>query len=337
MTKKYVIGVDGGNTKTDYFLFDTEGNFIDGLRAGTCSHEAIGDSYPGSRREMTKQINELLIRNNLTINDISAGAFGLAGVDVPVQKANLEEIVSSIGFKNFIVVNDGFLGIKAGSPNGVGVCSINGTGTVSVGIDSNNNWMQVGGIGYVSGDEAGGNFFVRSIMKAAYDQDYRFGKETLLHDDVYEMLGLTDRSEYINKIVNMLEGKPLNKTELIKCLFKRANQGDEVAIKILADAGTNMALSIAGCINAIEIKGTVNVVLAGSVWVHATCPVMKDTFENKVRELTKQECDFIVLNAPPATGAVIWAIELATNKLPSDDLKNKILNNVVEYQNKHSK
>ena len=28
--KKYIFGVDGGNTKTDYFSFDLEGNFIDG-------------------------------------------------------------------------------------------------------------------------------------------------------------------------------------------------------------------------------------------------------------------------------------------------------------------
>ena len=46
--KKYIIGVDGGNTKTDYFLFDSEGNFIDFHRAGTCSHEGLKDSFEGS-------------------------------------------------------------------------------------------------------------------------------------------------------------------------------------------------------------------------------------------------------------------------------------------------
>ena len=25
---EYILGVDGGNTKTDYYLFDIEGNFI---------------------------------------------------------------------------------------------------------------------------------------------------------------------------------------------------------------------------------------------------------------------------------------------------------------------
>jgi len=51
--KKYVIGVDGGNTKTDYFLFDTEGNFVDYIKEGTCSHEHVG--YAGAERISTPQ------------------------------------------------------------------------------------------------------------------------------------------------------------------------------------------------------------------------------------------------------------------------------------------
>lgn len=39
MGKQYVIGVDGGNTKTDYFLFDIEGKLVSHLRGATCSHE----------------------------------------------------------------------------------------------------------------------------------------------------------------------------------------------------------------------------------------------------------------------------------------------------------
>ena len=42
---KYILGVDGGNTKTDYYLFDTDGNFIDMYRGGTCSHEGLKDAF----------------------------------------------------------------------------------------------------------------------------------------------------------------------------------------------------------------------------------------------------------------------------------------------------
>ena len=174
---KYIIGVDGGNTKTDYLLFDVNGNFIDGMRCGTCSHEApkIG-SFEGAYVEMNEKITEILSRNKLTINDVVSGAFGLAGVDAPFQKKALEEAVEKIGFTKYAVVNDGFLGIKAASKTGTGVCSINGTGTVNVGIDEDGNWMQVGGIGYVAGDEAGGSFLARAAVRIAFDECFRFGK-----------------------------------------------------------------------------------------------------------------------------------------------------------------
>ena len=41
----YILGVDGGNTKTDYFLFDVTGKFIGMYRDGTCSHEGLPDSF----------------------------------------------------------------------------------------------------------------------------------------------------------------------------------------------------------------------------------------------------------------------------------------------------
>lgn len=92
--KKFVIGVDGGNTKTDYLLYDTEGNFIDGIRSGTCSHEvpSVG-GFDGAYNIMKLRIEELLSHNHLSMDDISAGVFGLAGVDAPFQKKALEEVV----------------------------------------------------------------------------------------------------------------------------------------------------------------------------------------------------------------------------------------------------
>ena len=50
--KEYILGVDGGNTKTDYFLFDLNGKYVDAIRCGTCSHEALSDSFSGTKRVM---------------------------------------------------------------------------------------------------------------------------------------------------------------------------------------------------------------------------------------------------------------------------------------------
>lgn len=59
MKAEYILGVDGGNTKTHYFLYDGEGNFVDCIKAGTCSHEALPDSYVGTGRELDRRLTEL--------------------------------------------------------------------------------------------------------------------------------------------------------------------------------------------------------------------------------------------------------------------------------------
>lgn len=327
--KKYVIGVDGGNTKTDYLLFDIEGNFVDGMRCGTCSHEApsVG-SFDGAYRIMNEKINELLSRNSLLITDVASGVFGLAGVDAPFQKEALENAVKKIGFNEYAVINDGFLGIKAASPTGTGVCSINGTGTVNVGIDEEGNWMQVGGIGYVAGDEAGGSFLARAAVRLAFDDCFRFGEKTKITEDVFEMYQISSKKELSNAIV----GKRVDSTFLIKALFKRANENDAPAIKVLETAGENMARSISGVITEINIKEPINVILAGSVWAKATNFSMLEKFKEVVLKLTNKKCNFIVLNEPPVLGAILWALEIANKKLPSEQLKQKVLENIISYQ-----
>ena len=329
---KYVLGVDGGNTKTDYFLFDLEGNHIDSIRKGTCSHEALRDSFTGTKRVMTEHLNELFERNNITVDDIAGAAFGLAGADVVSQKIELNRVISEIGFKKFQLENDGILGVKAGSPTGYGVCSINGTGTVVVGVDNHNEFLQVGGVGYISGDEAGGAYLVRRTFQAVYDSLYRMGDETILKDEIFKLYEISENRLFLDKIVELTEKRLIDRTTVIKTLFKSAANNDKVAISILEQAGTCMGLAVAGCINNLNFTLPVPVVLAGSVWVKATTNHMLNAFKNIVLKYVKNECEFIILNATPASGAVIWALEIANGCTPTGELRNKVLETIESVQ-----
>ena len=263
--QQVVLGVDGGNTKTDYLLFDLEGNFIDGIRLGTCSHEGLPDGFDGAFRVMKESIEKLLKRNNLQSSDVNYAAFGLAGVDMPSQKKRLEEIIARIGFKHFVVNNDGFLGIKATSPTGVGVCSINGTGTVTVGLDEKGKMQQVGGVGYISGDEAGGAYLTRRVFQAVYDELYRVGDNTTLTPAVFSLLDISEKEEYLPVLIDKLNTRQIDRTEIIKLLFAHGNSGDQVSQEILRQAGLCMARSVVGCIRKLHFEKTIPVILAGSV------------------------------------------------------------------------
>jgi hypothetical protein len=130
---------------------------------------------------------------------------GLAGVDCKYQKEQIDKVIERIGLKNCQAVNDGFLGIKAASPNGTGACSINGTGTVSVCINEKNEWKQVGGIGYVAGDEGGGSYLARTVVRVVFDSIYRFGPETSIKQDVFEMYNIKEESDFPIALINIIK------------------------------------------------------------------------------------------------------------------------------------
>lgn len=326
--KKYILGVDGGNTKTDYFLFDTEGNFVDFYRGGTCSHEGLKDSYEGSYRVMNEDVHQLLQKYNLKAKDLFASVLGLAGVDTPNQKMNIERAVERIGFVNYKVVNDSFLGIKAVSQ--YGVCSICGTGTSAGGIDQYGNYLQVGGIGAIVGDEAGGSWLGRRAIRQTFDSMYRFGKSSLIDDIVMKELEVTDKYYLMEAISDRLLQRKVNLTLLTKSVFECANLGDEACINILKEMANNLARSAGGCVVNLDLGNNPLVILAGSVWVKGSNPTLVTEFKKLINMYTNKECQVIVLQVPPATGAIIWALEDALGKWPDESMRKRIFAKVEE-------
>ncbi len=328
---KYVIGVDGGNSKTDYFLFDIEGNFVDHLRDGTCSHERFPDAYQSSFRIMNEKINQLLARNAISMENIAAGAFGLAGADVPIQKQNLSDVITRIGFKNFEVDNDSFLGIKAGTSMGYGVCSINGSGSVAGGIDPQGGRLQVGGIGSeICGDEAGGFFLARKAVRTVYDSLYRMSPSTSLSKPVMELLEISDKFYYIQRISQLTATGQLPVKELVQLLFRHADAGDPSAVSAVENSALQLAKSASGCINNLSFGDMVEIVLAGSVWVKAETPILFDKFKKYVSEFTDKNCRYNILTVPPATGAVLWALELVNSSFADIGTKSKVIASVED-------
>ena len=325
---KYVIGIDGGNTKTDYFLFDIEGNFIDRINDGTCSHEAIG--FEKAEEIIKNNVTTLLNRNNLTFNDIEAGAFGLAGIDNHIQQIQMSDLLRRVGFTRFEADNDGYLGLFAGTSKGYGICSINGTGTVAAGVDPQGRRLQVGGIGPLVGDDAGGSYIARMAIRAVYDSFYRCGEPTIMAKPVFEIFEIDRPLQLMLAIGDFGYGKQ-NMTKLTRLVFQSANQGDKPALDILKESAKQLAKTAAGCARNLAFDKDIDIVLAGSVWVKAESPALFNYFKEYMKEfLPNKDLNYNTLKEPPATGAVLWALSLCGVDCFSPAIKQKVVTAVRE-------
>ncbi|UNK20656.1 N-acetylglucosamine kinase [Paenibacillus sp. N3/727] len=335
MNKKYIIGVDGGNSKTDYFLFDLQGNFVDHINTGTCSHEQFPDAYISSFRIMNENIQQLLNRNHLSMDHIAAGAFGLAGADVPTQKDNLNKVIEQIGFTHYAMDNDSFLGVKAGSEKGFGICSINGSGTVTGGISPSGSRLQVGGVGSeLSGDEAGGYFLARKVLRTVYDSFYRMGPKTSMTEPVMSLLQIPGKDYFIEYGTDGVLKRTLPNTKLMQIMFSAADHGDQAALDIIDHTARQLAHSTVGCMHNLDFGIEVDIVLAGSVWVKAESPLLLEKYKSYVATLTEHQCNYILLQVPPATGAVLWAMELAYGHPVDTDTRARIIESVENIHKK---
>ena len=331
---RYILGVDGGNTKTDYYLFDVDGNYVDMYRGGTCSHEGLRDSFDGSYRVMKEVFDEFLAKHNITPGDIEASVFGLAGHDLPYQHDRLCEVVEKLGFKNYEIVNDSALAIKVGTTKGYGVCSINGTGTSVSGIGKDGKTIQVGGIGDITGDEAGGRHTARVVVRKAFDEVMRFGEKTSLTPIVLDLLGNKNDETLMEDIALKYFTKQVDYNVLTKACFAEANKGDKVALDILTNMADGLARSAAAAVVRLELGENPEVVLAGSVYVKGSCPVLVEEVKKKIDFYTKKKCNTTVMTIPPATGAIVWAIEVATGVYPSYEKRQQLVKTVEEILKK---
>ena len=325
---KYVLGVDGGNTKTDYFLFDTQGNYIGSLKDGTCSHEAMG--YESAESLLNARIRQLLSMHGVSLDDVEAAAFGLAGIDNHAQHARFMEIIGRMGIPRFAVDNDSFLGIFAGTSAGHGVCSINGTGTVAGGIDPKGGRLQVGGIGYLVGDDAGGSYIAHSGVRAVYDSFFRCGDKTIMTDPIFEIMGITQPEELMYGIGHM--EVELGKTEVTRIVFAAAAMEDGPALAILDESARQLAKTSAGCARRLQFDKHIEVVLAGSVWVKAESPALFNSYRKHMDLfLPDNTLSFHILQEPPATGAVLWALSLCGSDCFQGEIRKKVVRAVKEH------
>ena len=323
-----VLGVDGGNTKTDYMLFDECGTFIRRIRQGTVSHEALPGGFRESGRLIGAHTRILLDEVGLEIGDISACAFGLAGLDTRSQHESMESVLNEMGFREYVAVNDGFLGLKAASAEGFGVCSICGTGTVAVGVDPLGGRLQVGGVGFICGDEGGAWHLARSVIRGVYDSLYRCGRRTEMEKSICELFDVEAPSYYIDRVIPRFHKQDITDQHVNQILFRAAENGDEVAISILEHSGVQMARSAAGCANHLAFGDKIEVVTAGAMWLKPPAEIMRNAFEREFMKHVKQDAQFIQLSLPPVCGAILWALELLHGRFPEAEIRAKVFSQI---------
>jgi N-acetylglucosamine kinase-like BadF-type ATPase len=171
MPQKYVIGVDGGGSKTAAVVLDAAGQVHGRATTGSVNHHNVGLEQAEAN---LVQVMELALADaGLNPADLAAAAWALAGVDRPSERQLFEALANRLWPAIPIrVENDALAALVAGVGLTPGVTLIAGTGMIAYGRAADGRRARAGGWGYLF-DVGSGYYLVRSALRRlsqAFDQ-----------------------------------------------------------------------------------------------------------------------------------------------------------------------
>lgn len=155
----YIIGVDGGGTKTHAVLVDEVGTVIAESYTGPAN---IRSDLETAYSSITGAIDELLSKHHLNSNKVKIG-IGVAGYSVVLNRENLITRLND-KYKQVRVESDCHIACLAAHGKQDGAIVICGTGVVGYYIQKGRGY-QLGGWGFPHGDLGGGAWFGLEICR----------------------------------------------------------------------------------------------------------------------------------------------------------------------------
>ncbi|GAB3068854.1 N-acetylglucosamine kinase [Virgibacillus ainsalahensis] len=317
----FVLGMDGGGTKTNAVVADKSGKVIAKATAGPTNPNSVDDVT------LSMTLNELFLSLEKQIpseyKEISHIFAGVAGTGNEDNRIYFQKKVTSF-FSDQLKVQvkaDTVNALYSGTYGSPGIVQIAGTGSIAYGINHKSETERVSGWGYLLGDEGSGfDIGKQGVVAALRAYDGRGPATSIL-----QMLYNHFEVDLPHKLIQKIYGAACPKDEispLSKIVFQAYKQGDAVAEKILNEAVSELVLNIRTLYGKLFAHDhQVSVVLVGGIFNE------KHIIPKLIDEQLKGNKAFnlVMPVMAPVGGSVIGAFLM--EQLP---LNENIINNLIQ-------
>jgi len=230
---KYLIGMDGGGTKTHCLLTDENCNILYECSGGPSTFlilgtEKVSETLAGLIQESTAYLK-------IKPEDILSVVIGTTGAGRRSDAEKLERdflvYANSIGLpiNNFHVESDAKAALEGAFSGQPGCILIAGTGSIMFGMDEEGAVQRVGGFGRFIGDEGSGYMLgKKGLIVVAKSYDGRGGK-TILSDLISEKFNISSSEVLITELYR----NNFDIASVAPLVLEAAEKGDEAALAII--------------------------------------------------------------------------------------------------------
>lgn len=301
---RFVLGVDGGNTKTVAAVVDDSG-CVHGVARTGCSDIYGAASASAALEELNRSIVGALDQAGVSAAQLTASAFSLAGADWAEDYDFLRVELRELGLAQRVsVFNDAFAPLRAGSSDFTGVACVCGTGA-AIGARAPD-----GTVWHASWwlDTQGARQLGQRAVWAVLHAETGIGPPTGMTDALLSHFGAGNTASLLHSWTRRGSSGRWDTEAAAPILVRQAESGDPVAAAIARNHGRALGDHALAAARQAHISRLERLVLAGTVLDRSS--VIADALVARVRE-EHADMTVVVPELIPAAGAVMLAMDRA--------------------------
>jgi glucosamine kinase len=256
---RFLLGVDGGATKTLAAVLDLEEGAVHLGHGGPSNEDAVGAG--SAVQALLAAAEQAIAAAGIAADRLGAAVLAIAGTDT----AAIASSVRSARTDSWLVVNDVVAAWATVTGGGPGVAVISGTGSNVFGVGPDGRGWRAGGWGHLLGDEGSGYWLGIESIKAALRDREASGPATALSDAAPAFFGAGS----VEALASSVYSKPLTKGEIAALAAETARlagEGDAVARGLYERGAAELGVQIAAVVGQTGLTGSFPVGLIGSAF-----------------------------------------------------------------------
>lgn len=305
----YVLGIDGGGTKTTGVISNNRGEKLAVVNVGPTNPNSV------RRKDLENALQELFStlkhQNTDVYSRIKRVFAGISGGDHPQNKQDIEQLIASFVEKgvDVWVDNDAVTALYSGTLGVPGVVQIAGTGSITFGINHRGERGRVGGWNYLLGERGSGYALGSDALREAFAAYDGLKDNTELQTRICEYFQVRSLPDIVHQIYHTKNIKE-QIAALSRLVVEAADNGDGAAMNIIQSNGAAIGESIRCLIEKLfklqEQEEDIPVVLAGGLFNRLD--LFRTAIEEKLHK-TMNVSPLIKPEVEPVGGAVIAALQ----------------------------
>lgn len=267
---KYIVGIDGGGTKTLGVLFTTDGKEVRRVIKGPSN---ISSDEKSGIHTIKEVLSELITDD--VVKDVEFIQMGIAGVSKMTNKEGLVKELEDLYHTSISIDTDALIAlysVKKDSDDHV-IMVLGGTGSVVM-VSEEDHVNIIGGFGHLLGDQGSGYHLAISALKCIIKQFENGEAITELSIAILNELNLTDYQMIKQFVYNSSKSDIASLSQFIASI---ALSGNEEAKQLFINEGLELARQTLIAFNKIKTEQHTIIGLRGGFLLNA--PLVKETLK----------------------------------------------------------